>query len=177
MLFRSRVHVVGPVYLRVEVSCVIVLQTGYESGSVLAAVDRALLRHFGPAHATSELAARGRLGHPIYESEIAAVIDSTPGVDYAEDIRVWRIERHGRPTHELHPLVGIRIGVTATVGRDTCPGGSASYAYERFGRDTAGEIVSVAVRPCELGSVALAPGKVDIRHSGMASGPGRGAPR
>jgi hypothetical protein len=161
-LLTSQVHVVRPVYVIVDVACHIAVSPGFDSESVLAGVTGALLRRFGPAQKGDPPATHRRLGRPVYLSQIAEVIDDAEGVDYAQDIEVCRLEREGQTKREHHPVVGVRIGTASRVGRDTCPGGSASYAFERFERDPAGEITSVRLHPWELARVRLATGQVNV---------------
>lgn len=167
-MLTMRAHVVGPAYLHVFIGCRIAIEPGASLAETLEAVDAALQRRFGPAGAEEPGPDAMQFGRPMQLSEIAAIIDRTPDVDYVEDVYVRRMAAAGADS-----LVGMRIGIVSRLGEDTALGGLASATMRRLMRDQAGEVQSVQLRPWELVRVQLAGDAVEEIERG--GGPDGGA--
>lgn len=157
-LLTTRVHVLGPVMLHVEIGCRLALDSGASAGAVADAIDAALRRRFGPlvAGEAADRAAAGRpFGGALHLSEVIEVVDGVNGVDWVDEISVHRIREGHRAGQADAGLVGLRIGMVSTLAADTRLGGIVSVAQRRLLRDAEGEVVSVVLRPWELVRVRL----------------------
>jgi len=153
----ARVHVVAPVYLHVFVSCRMALQPGQSLAGVRARFDAALQRRFGPIAPHETAAAELRpFGRRLFISEIVDVLGQVEGVDWLDQVEVRRLSTRSGEFHEGDGQVGLRIGVIASIGEDTCLGGFASVPARRFLRDDAKEVISIHVQPWEIVRVKLA---------------------
>lgn len=171
-LLTTRVHVVGPVYLHVFVGCRLGLEPGASFVEVLASIDMALRRRYGPLDADEPSDAERGLGRSLHLSEIAEVIDRVDGVDWVDDIAVHRIAT--RTMDRADALVGVRIGVASTLAENARLGGLVSIPGRRLVRDAQGEVTSVAMHPWELAWVGLEPGAVVDASDAVAGAPRRG---
>lgn len=157
-LLTTRVHVLGPVVLHVEIGCRVALKPGTPLDAVATAIDAALRRRFGPIGADDPpdpAAADRPFGGAQHLLEVTEVVGGVEGVDWVEQVSVRRIHagQHVGPTDD--GLVGLRIGVVSTLATDTRLGGIASVAQRRLLRDDDGEVVSVVLQPWELVRVRL----------------------
>lgn len=163
-LLTTRARVIGPVVLRVFIGCALALAPGVSLDEASAAIDAALARRFDPQTEP--------FGKALQMAELAAVIDATPGVDYVEDIIVWRIASPSS-ADEGEGRVGVRVGLIATPGEDARFGGLASVGGQRLVRDDAGEVEFLRLHPWELLQVRLAPGRVHELATAIGDGRGR----
>ena len=157
-LLTTRVHVLGPVVLHVEIGCRLALELGAAPQAVADAIDAALRRHFGPlvAGEPADPAAAGRpFGGALHLSEVVEVVDGVEGVDWVDDISVHRIREGHRAGQADAGLVGLRIGIVSTLAADARLGGIVSVSQRRLLRDAEGEVVSILLRPWELVRVRL----------------------
>lgn len=155
-LLTTRVHVVGPAYLHLSVGCRIAPRPGVSLAELIDAVDAALRRRFGPVAADEPVADARAFGRTLYLSEIAEVIDRADGVDYVDDITIWRMNVHGAPDDGSDSRVGIRVGMVARPGEDASLGGRVSLGSRRLLRDETGALESLRLQPWELVRVRLA---------------------
>jgi len=186
-LLTTRAYVVGPVDLQVEVACRLGLNDGVTPAQAARRIDAALRRRFGPAPvrpAAGEIdrdddsaedhdvddddfdadvrgQATGRpFGRSLHLSEITGVIDRVPGVDWVDDVAVWRIGSGAESVAQS--VMGLRVGVVSTIALDTRLGGRASIALRRLQRGDDGAAQTVLLQPWERVRVRLAPdGLVD----------------
>lgn len=154
-LMTTRVHVVGPVVLHVFIGCRIAPQPGVSFLDALAAIEVALRRRFGPLQPDEPIVDARPFGRPLHLTEIAEAIDRTEGIDYVEDIIIWRMNTHGVADDE-DSRVGVRVGMIARPGEDARFGGVVSVGTRRIVRDETGEVESVKLHPWELVRVRLA---------------------
>jgi hypothetical protein len=156
-LLTTRVHVVAPVYVSIYIGCRIApfLEDGCDAA--FEAANAALRRRFGPSTPDDTPPTAQRLGRPVHLSDLTAIIDDTQEVDYVEAIQVLRIELTGGIAEDPGSDVGIRVGVHSTIGADTYLGGTASRRFDRFVRDSSGEVIRLDLRPWELARVELIP--------------------
>ena len=90
----------------------------------------------------------------MYLSEIYALLESVPGVDYVS-AHITRLSTTGDVDDQQQTALGIQIGVTSTVGVDTRIGGQSSGGEDRLVQNAAGRLIAVALRPYELVKVAI----------------------
>ncbi len=174
-LMTTHVHVVAPVYLHVFVGCSVALEDGVSMHAAAVAIEAALRRRFGPQAPGETGAGERPFGHALYLSEIAEVMDRADGVDWIEALAVHRIDERAF-SEGAGALVGLRIGLVATLAADARLGGGASIAQRRFVRDADGTLASVLLRPWELVRVHLAR-EAFVRIAGDGAAPAAGRRR
>lgn len=174
-LLTSRVHVVGPAFLHVSVACCVALEPGATLAAACDAIDAALRRHFGPVAPDEPIANARPFGRALYLSEIAEVIDRAEGVDYVNQIAVWRMHVHDPADDAGDARVGIRVGLIARPGEDAHLGGRVSLALRRLLRDESGALERVQLHPWELVRVRLA--RDAVREIGVDAAPSDGGGR
>jgi hypothetical protein len=158
-LLTTRVHVVAPVYVIIYIGCRLAPFQEEGHDAAIEAANESLRRRFGPLR-PDDTPTGQRLGRSVHLSDLAAIIDDTTEVDYADAIEVLRIELTGGVAEDPDSAVGIRIGMHSTIGADTYLGGIASRRIDRFVRDSSGEITRVNLQPWELARVELIPDEV-----------------
>ncbi|EFM11320.1 Baseplate J family protein [Paenibacillus curdlanolyticus YK9] len=87
-LLTTRVTVVAPQYVKVQVNTLITMRSGYDSVNVQQEVIAALTRFLHPL----EGGATGKgwaFGRTVYRSELYALIDQVPGVDSVERLQLF----------------------------------------------------------------------------------------
>jgi hypothetical protein len=107
-LLTTRLHVVGPDYLRVQVSATLYLEEGVRPAVVRQAVADALTAFF---HPLSGGAGGGGwpFGRAVHVSEVYQLLDTAPGVDF---VRVVRIKAPDHPEREQPPQADQPITIT-----------------------------------------------------------------
>lgn len=81
----TRVHVVGPTYFVVPLTAKLFLREGFTRAQVTAAAIAALEDRFHPI--TGGADGRGwPFGRPVYTSDVYALLDAVPGVDFVTDV-------------------------------------------------------------------------------------------
>lgn len=102
-LLTTRHHVVGPDYVKVQVTATLYVREDVgDFGGVRQAAADTLRRHFHPLRGGP--AGRGwPFGRAVYLSEIYAVLNATPGVDFVRGVRVTA---PGHPGREQRPAPG-----------------------------------------------------------------------
>jgi hypothetical protein len=139
------------------VACRIALQEGHSLAAVEARIDKALRSRFGPApepvQAPAELRPFGRM---LYVTELIDVLGGVKGADWVDHFEVRRLSARASAGDEAEDKVGLRIGMVASIGADTCLGGRASVPVRRFLRDEVGEVISIHVQPWEILRVRIA---------------------
>jgi hypothetical protein len=153
-LLGTRLHVVGPRYLRAELRARIHRRPEADPERLRQAVDAALARFFSPLPDGGPHGEGWPFGRAIHLSEIYAELDRVPGVDWVDGLYLLRL---GLGATQDHPgeRVGIQLGVIARVGEDTRLGAVPTLGAGRLLRNEKGRLITVALRPHELASVHL----------------------
>ncbi|MWC27067.1 putative baseplate assembly protein [Paenibacillus sp. MMS18-CY102] len=87
-LLTTRVTVVAPQYVKVQVNALITMRNGYDSVNVQQDVTAALGRFLHPLEGGA--AGKGwAFGQAVYRSELYALIDQVPGVDSVERLQLF----------------------------------------------------------------------------------------
>jgi hypothetical protein len=154
-LLGTRLHVRGPIYLRVGIGVALAARPGMQGEALLRDVAAALSRRFGYATSPDADAHAALLGRPLYLSEIIATIDQVDGVDYVADVTIMQLGTGPGPLDNPRNSVGIQIGTRSTLGRDSRLGGSAQRIGERLLRDDAGRLLGIMGQPWELLDLVL----------------------
>jgi hypothetical protein len=161
-LLTARVHVVGPVVLRLRIGCRITLQPEASPVQVISRIQASLRRRFGPFVEDDAPGDPRPFGLPLHLSEIVVVLDATPGVDHVEEIRFLHANIDETVLALPDAPIGLRIGETSVIGEDARLGGAISVARRRFQQDATGEIEVVHLQPWELVQVLLEPAEVKM---------------
>lgn len=161
-LLTSRVHVIGPVVLTLQIGCRITLEPLARLDAVVRDIQARLRQRFGPAMDEEWPTEPRPFGRPLHLSEIVVAIDSTAGVDHVEEVQFLHAHAD-EPDHSRQAMpVGLRIGVASRVGDDARLGGLISLPRRRFQQDATGEIEVVHLQPWELVRVLLEPAAVTL---------------
>jgi hypothetical protein len=92
----------------------------------------------------------------LYVTELIEVLGGVEGVDWVDHFEVRRLSIRAGAGDEADGKVGLRIGMVASIGADTCLGGRASVPLRRFLRDEVGEVIAIQVQPWEILRVRIA---------------------
>jgi hypothetical protein len=152
-LLGTRLHVVGPRYLQVEVGGCIRIRRGAEPARVRAAGAAALAQFFSPLPGGGPESEGWPFGRPVHLAEIYALLDGVPGVDWVEELHLLTLS-FGNGSDGGHRL-GIQVGRVAAVGEETRLGAVPALGPDRLLRDDRGQLSSVALRPYELADVRM----------------------
>jgi hypothetical protein len=107
----GRVHVIGPDYFAVDVAATMAPATGASPGDVEQRARAALHRFLHPLHGGPQ--GRGwDLGRDIFMSDVAAVLEQVPGVDYVEELALLT---GGVPFGDRVPVAADRIAVAGII--------------------------------------------------------------
>lgn len=166
-LLTTRLHVSQPHYLWVSLGTVIHLQGDTPGDAVRKQVDSELRRFFSPLPGSGPHGEGWPFGRNIYFSEVIAVLEQVPGVDYVEEVRVLRLATSEAGLHKAGGAVGIQIGIHSTVGVDSRLGTVSGLDGNRLLRDESGTPAAVALRPHELVKIRLREKDILIHGSGL----------
>jgi hypothetical protein len=126
----TRHHVVGPDYLPVEIAANLALREDAPPHQTLEAADQALRAFFHPLTGGTEQTG-WPFGRAIYASEVAAVLEQLPLVDYVDDVQLSTPAGADRvQTDEGGLLVGIELDAHELVRLQR----TALVAYDVRGR-------------------------------------------
>ncbi len=171
-LLTTRLHVSQPHYLWVSLGAVIHLQGDTPGDAVRKPADAELQRFFSPLPGAGPHGEGWPFGRNIYFSEVIAVLEQVPGVDYVEEIRVLRLATSKEDLDKAGAAVGLQIGIHSTVGVDSRLGTVSGLAGDRLLRNESGTLAAVALRPYELVRIRLR--EDDILFHGSVLEPQRG---
>ncbi len=153
-LLTTRLHVVAPFYLQLSVRAEVHLEATADFGGVKNEATKTLQKFFDPLPEQRTDLSGWPFGRAVYLSEIYALLESVPGVDYVS-AHITRLSTTGDVDDQQQTALGIQIGVTSTVGVDTRIGGQSSGGEDRLVQNAAGRLIAVALRPYELVKVAI----------------------
>jgi hypothetical protein len=168
-LLTTRLHVSQPHYLWVSLGAVIHLQGDTPGDAVRKAADSALQRFFSPLPGAGPHGEGWPFGRNLYLSEVIAVLEQVPGVDYVEEVRVLRLATSEEDLHKAGAAVGIQIGIHSTVGVDSRLGAMSALDGNRLLRNESGTLAAVALRPHELVRIRVREKDILIHGSGLES--------
>jgi hypothetical protein len=149
-LLTTSVHVIGPVFIRFSLSVLVFLARRSSADEVRSRLQRELVRFFdaldgGPAPGEPGCTELGGwpLGRAIYPSEIYERIDLDPGVEYATQARLHKLEADGA-------AIPLDIDKPLTLPLNGLPGFSlvdSDITMVRFGEETA-SAADACIEPC-----------------------------
>lgn len=87
-LVTTDIHVIGPHYIAVNVSCRVFLKKRVAEGESLKKIKEALSKFFDPVFGGPEKGQGWPFGRSVFPSEVSQQISRLPGVDYVTTVRV-----------------------------------------------------------------------------------------
>lgn len=156
-LLTTRLHIVKPFYLWLSLGAEIKLQPRVEFDLVRDEATEKIRQYFDPLP-DADLQREGwPFGRSVYLSEVYALLDEIPGIEYVRDVRVLHLSEKQETSDDEGSALGLQIGIPAasTVGLNTRLGGDTSSDGERLIRDGRGTLIAVGLRPYELVQVVM----------------------
>ena len=107
----GHIHVAGPDYFGVDIAATVTPLASFAPGHVEANVRTALARFLHPLQGGPQ-GCGWDLGRDVYLSDVAAVVEQVEGVDYAEEIALFR---DGAPAGQRVAIAADRMAVAGTI--------------------------------------------------------------
>jgi len=156
-LLTTRLHIVKPFYLFLSLGAEIRLKPHAGFDVVRDEAIKKIQKYFDPRPREDRQHAGWPFGRPVNLSEVYALLEEVPGIDYVRDVRVLHLCEKPEAFDREDSALGVQIGVPAAskVGINTRLGGATSGNGQRLISDDRGTLIAVALRPYELVRVVM----------------------
>ncbi|NOS89425.1 MAG: hypothetical protein HOP34_12975 [Methylococcaceae bacterium] len=154
-LLTTKLHVAAPRYLGVMLAIETNSARQKPLENLSAKFAATLERYFSPFAGGGREGKGWPLGRHLQLSEVIAVIEQLPEVDYVENLWVLALSTQFENLRDRHAAIGLQIGVRLSIGRDAILGSHSPDNKERLIMNGTGVLTGIRLKPYELIKVLI----------------------